>query len=88
MNTSRVTLSMAIFVAWSAMLPFSAHADNRHARLRPYVGQRYASFFPKDWAQVEAIWISASVVLEPHDRALVEHLVAIRPEALRERARV
>lgn len=82
----RVTMRVAAFTAWGAMLstlaPFGAHADSTQVRAKPYVGQRYVSLFPKDRAQVEAIW-SASTVLEPHDPALVEHRVAIRPEALR-----
>lgn len=75
---------VAVVVAWSAMLvlaPLSAHADR--ARSRPYVGQRYVSLTPKDRAEVEAIWTSASAVIEPHDPAVVEHRVAIHPEALR-----
>jgi|GEM_PF-2666575 len=86
-SRDRIAMSMAILMAWSAMLltlaPVSARADSTQARSRPYVGQRYASLFPKDRAEVEAIWTSASAVLEPHDPAIVEHRVAIRPEALR-----
>jgi hypothetical protein len=75
----RFTLCMAVLMAQSAV----AHADGMQARSRPYVGQRYASLAPKDRGEVDAIWASAAAVIEPHEPAVVEHRVAIRPEALR-----
>jgi carboxypeptidase A2 len=77
------TTAFSLSLVLSTLAPFSAHAESTQARSRPYVGQRYASLIPKDRAQVAAIWTHASAVLEPHDPALVEHRVAIRPEALR-----
>jgi carboxypeptidase A2 len=84
---SRIPMSMAAMLAWGAILstlaPLCVRADSAQARSRPYVGHCYASLVPKDRAQVEAIWTSAAAILEPHDPAIVEHHVAIRPEALR-----